>query len=119
MHVCMERVKLNGSASKFYCCPIALFFLLYTLFTYISLTSYQLERQKNTAFPEGTAKTPFSTRTGKKNIARKMSGRQRNSFLLSKLPICKECQPLRKAVDGRTHKMKKMLESHRHSQHFH
>lgn len=43
MHVCMERVKLNSSACKFYCCPV-IQTLLYTLFTYISLTSYQLER---------------------------------------------------------------------------
>lgn len=117
--MCMERVKLNSSACKFYCCPVTQT-LLYTLLYLHFFNSYQLERGKNTAFPEGTAKTPFSTRTGKKKkIARKMSGRQSNSFLLSKLPICEEGQLLRKAMDGRTHEMKKMPASHRHSQHFH
>lgn len=65
--MCMERVKLNSSACKFYCCPVTQT-LLYTLLYLHFFNSYQLERGKNTAFPEGTAKTPFSTRTGKKKI---------------------------------------------------
>lgn len=48
-----------------------------------------------------------------------MSGRQNNSFLLSKLPIGDGCQLLCKAAAGRTHKMTKIPASHRHSQHFH
>lgn len=48
-----------------------------------------------------------------------MSGRQNNSFLLSKLPIGDGCQLLCKVAAGRTHKMTKIPASHRHSQHFH
>lgn len=55
--MCMERVKWNQELCELYCCPIT-WILLYALFTYISLISYQLDSGENTAFPEGPAKTP-------------------------------------------------------------